>query len=560
MLDTMLWKQIFTQFHFIRPLWLMAFVPLAVVIYLRFKDDSEGGWQNQLPEHLKKALTIEDQGWRKQLPLKVLVVVTSLAILVCAGPTWQRAPSPFGEDKASLVVMLDANSSMLEKDVAPDRLARAKQKIRDLLSLRQGGKTALIAYAGSSHLAMPLTKDSQVFVPFLNAIEPGVMPVEGKRPESAIQLLDEQLSGSEASTVLLVTDGMPPSSLEAMSEYFASGSNQLLILAMGNPEFNANSPLDLNSLQQLASEVSGRVQLVTIDNQDINQINTWVERHMQINGDTVMPWQDMGYIVLFPIAVLLLLWFRKGWLVQWCLVGAVLVGSVMPQQVMAQPVKSVAEEAPLEQVSNWDRAWQSWLDIWFTRDQQGQYLFDNQQYLEAAKRYQDPMHRGIAYYYAGEYKLAHAQFVNIDSPLALFNAANSLARQREYIKARNLYQLLLEQELDQTLQERTENNLKVLQGIIDEVNRLSESQKGTTDGAEDSVELPDDKPQTGDGAEEDVVQEMLQKETLNAREILGSEELAAKWLKRVEADPKLFLRAKFQLQYRQSQYQAEEGK
>ncbi|GAM75204.1 TPR domain protein in aerotolerance operon [Vibrio ishigakensis] len=147
MLDTMLWKQIFTQFHFIRPLWLLAFVPLAVVVYLRFKDDAEGGWQNQLPEHLKKALTIEDQGWRKQLPLKVLVVVTSLAILVCAGPTWQRAPSPFGEDKASLVVMLDANSSMLEKDVAPDRLARAKQKIRDLLGLRQGGKTALIAYA-----------------------------------------------------------------------------------------------------------------------------------------------------------------------------------------------------------------------------------------------------------------------------------------------------------------------------------------------------------------------------------------------------------------------------
>lgn len=70
---------------------------------------------------------------------------------------------------------------------------------------------------------------------------------------------------------------------------------------------------------------------------------------------------------------------------------------------------------------------------------------------------------------------------------------------------------MLEQELDQALRERTENNLKVLQGIIDEVNRLSESQKGTTDGAEDSVELPDDKPQTGDGAEEDVVQEMLQK-------------------------------------------------
>jgi Ca-activated chloride channel family protein len=41
------------------------------------------------------------------------------------------------------------------------------------------------------------------------------------------------------------------------------------------------------------------------------------------------------------------------------------------------------------------------------------------------------------------------------------------------------------------------------------------------------------------------------KEKLNANEILGSQELADKWLKRVEADPKYFLRAKFQIQLRE---------
>ena len=40
------------------------------------------------------------------------------------------------------------------------------------------------------------------------------------------------------------------------------------------------------------------------------------------------------------------------------------------------------------------------------------------------------------------------------------------------------------------------------------------------------------------------------KETLNANEILGSQELADKWLKRVEADPKFFLKSKFQIQLR----------
>lgn len=89
-----------------------------------------------------------------------------------------------------------------------------------------------------------------------------------------------------------------------------------------------------------------------------------------------------------------------------------------------------------------------------------------------------------------------------------------------------------------------------MQGIVDEVNRMSESQKGTTDGPEESFELGDDKPKTGDGADEEVDASMMKEEKLNANEILGSQELADKWLRRVEADPKYFLRAKFQLQLR----------
>lgn len=92
-----------------------------------------------------------------------------------------------------------------------------------------------------------------------------------------------------------------------------------------------------------------------------------------------------------------------------------------------------------------------------------------------------------------------------------------------------------------------------MQGIVDEVNRMSESQKGTTDGPEESFELGDDKPRTGDGADEEVDSSLMTKESLNANEILGSQELADKWLRRVEADPKYFLRAKFQLQLREQE-------
>lgn len=551
MFDSLLWQQVLTQFHFIRPLWLFALAPLIAVVYLRWKHETIGSWQALLPSHLRKPLTIGDMGWRKQLPLKLLFVSMIFAIIVCAGPTWQRAPSPFGEDKASLLIALDNSPSMLNEDLPPSRLERSKQKVQDLLALRGGGQTGLVVFSGTAHLAMPMTKDSSVFAPFLAAIEPSIMPVEGKNADSIIALVDEQLATNKAGTVLLISDGITPNSLEPLAQYFNQSRHQLLVLAAGNQQVQSSNPMDLNSLKQLASDSGGSIEVISIDNADIRALNQKIERHMQLNNESAMPWQDMGYYLLIPISLLLLCWFRKGWLVQWALLFCVVTPALFVNNANASLEMHKAEPTETSvEITQWDKVLQMWVDLWLTPNQQGQWHFNRQDYLEAAIHFQDPLRKGIAYYYAGEFKLAHAQFLNADSALSLFYAGNALARQREYLKARDLFAYLLKQDkwaLSTELTKDVEHNLKAMQAIVDEVNRLSESQAGTTDGPEDSMELGD-KPQTGDGAEDQAVASMMLKETLNANEILGSDELADKWLRKVESDPKFFLRAKFQIE------------
>ncbi len=553
-------EQFFTQFHFIRPLWLIAFIPMLLLLWLRWREESKPSWKDILPEHLRQALTIGEYGWRKQLPLKLLMVIVSIAIIICAGPTWQRQASPFGEDKASMLVILDNNDSMLQKDLPPSRLERSKQKIRDLLDARKGGSTGLVVYAGSAHVAMPITQDSKVFEPFLAAITPEIMPVEGKLAEKALPLIDQQLQGLPGSTVLLVTDGVNPATITAYKGYFENKPYQLLILAAGNSDMVSNNPVDLDSLNNLASATGGRLVEVTVDNRDIETLNRLVERNMQLNGESSMPWKDMGYLLLLPIAIIMLLWFRKGWLVQWCVVVMVSTSMFMTPKAMAENISLKAEKPEvIQEITTWDKAAQWWWDLWLTPNQQGQRLFNKNEYLEAAKHYTDPLRKGVAYYYAGEYKLAHGAFLalqNDASPEAkdfgLYNAASALARQREYLAARDLLQSLADKDtLSDKLRPDVEHNLKVIDGIVEEINRTSESQAGSTDGPEESFELDQDKPRTADGADEKTVAELMLKETLNANEILGSQELADKWLKRVEADPKYFLRAKFQIQLRE---------
>ncbi|WP_373953207.1 VWA domain-containing protein [Vibrio pomeroyi] len=550
--DSLMLQQFFTQFHFIRPLWLLAFIPMFFLLWVRWREETKPTWKDILPAHLRDALTIGETGWRKQLPLKLLMVIVTIAIIICSGPTWQREASPFGEDKASMLVVLDNSDSMLAKDLPPSRLERSKQKIKDLLAARKGGNTGLVVYAGSAHVAMPVTQDSKVFEPFLAAITPDIMPVSGKSAEEALPLINQQLSGELGSSVLLVSDGVNPTTIRAFESFFNDNPYQLLILAAGNSNVVSDNPVDLDSLRSLASKTGGRLIEVTVDNSDIQQLNKAVERNMQLNGESSMPWKDMGYGLLIPMAIIMLLWFRKGWLVQWCVVGVLITGSVYSPHTLAKTVSLTADKPVVEEsLTAWDKTAQWWWDLWLTPDQQGQRLLNQKEYLEAAKHFKDPMRKGAAYYYARDFKLAHNAFLQTKTDYGLYNAASALARQREYLAARDLLKSLSEKpDLSPELKADIENNLAVLSGIVEEVNRTSESQSGTTDGPEESLELEDDQPRTGDGAEEETVAELMLKETLNANEILGSQELADKWLKRVEADPKFFLKSKFQIQLR----------
>lgn len=558
MFDSLNLQQLVAQFHFIRTLWLLALLPMGLLLWLRFRHDSRPEWKDVLPKHLREALTIGERGWKKQLPLKLLMVIVFIAIIICAGPTWQRQASPFGEDKATMLVVLDNSDSMLQTDLPPSRLERSKQKIRDLLALRKDGKTGLIVFAGSAHIAMPVTQDNEVFNPFLAAISPEIMPVEGKSAQTALPLIENQLRDQLGATVLLVTDGVTPNTIDQYSAFFSQKPYQLLILAAGNSDVKSNNPVDIASLKELASKTGGRLVEVSVDNGDVVKLSNLVERNMQLNGESSMPWKDMGYGLLFPIAIIMMLWFRKGWLVQWSVILVVGLGTLTPNSAMAEPVYSKAETEPVVEEVTWqDTAAQWWWDLWLTPDQQGQRWFNQQEYLKAAKHFQDPLRKGTAYYYATEYKLAHSAFLQMENSYGLYNAASALARQREYLAARDLLASLLEEpNLDQQLKADIEHNLQVLKSIVDEINRVSESQAGTTDGPEESFELDEDKPRTADGAEEETVAGLMLKEKLNANEILGSEELADKWLRRVEADPKYFLRAKFQIQLREQSHTA----
>lgn len=184
---------------------------------------------------------------------------------------------------------------------------------------------------------------------------------------------------------------------------------------------------------------------------------------------------------------------------------------------------------------------QKFYDLWLTHDQQGYLLFKLSNYQQAANHFDNTNWQAYSLYGAEEFEKASILYNQMEGVQSKLNRANALAHGRRYIKARNIYNEILSIDPEN---EAALHNQQIVQAIIDDVNRLSESQQAE-DG--DSVKELGDEPQTGDGAEKKVTQKQLV-EQFDAKQLLLDPALNEMWLRQVQKDPALFLANKFHLQ------------
>lgn len=328
----------FSQFHFLRPLWLLGIAgALALVVLVRRRHSLEMQWKGIIAPHLLSHLKVGTGGRFGVRPVDAVAFALVLLSIAVAGPSWEREPSPFVEDTSPLVIAVDLSLSMDAIDVAPTRLERAKQKIRDLLKQRKGARTGLLVYAGSAHMVLPPTDDPAVLETFVTELATNIMPVPGKDPAGALALADEMLSREETpGTILFVTDGIPKEHFSAFVDHKEQSPDQVMILGVGTskggPVMTAEgrfatdaagrrivAKLDVEGLKTLADEAGVWVATVTVDEEDVERLQRGVQSHLQsaISEDENARWKDAGYWLIWPVMLLALAWFRKGWTVRW---------------------------------------------------------------------------------------------------------------------------------------------------------------------------------------------------------------------------------------------------
>ncbi|MGB2499674.1 MAG: VWA domain-containing protein [Mariniblastus sp.] len=187
-------------------LWLVAIV-FGVTVFTGYKHRRSlktFATANLIPKVFPTANSIHGR-IRSALTILALILLTVALVDIRWGKTWQDVP----QKGIDVVFALDVSRSMLADDVAPNRLERAKQQIKDIVDEMAGDRVGLVVFAGSAKQQIPLTKHYQDFKNMLDSVGPFDIERGGSRLGNAIELAADSFldKTNDHKAIVIFTDG-----------------------------------------------------------------------------------------------------------------------------------------------------------------------------------------------------------------------------------------------------------------------------------------------------------------------------------------------------------------
>ncbi len=302
-----------SNLHLIRPYWLFALIPLVIFALYSWRNQSyQSSWSSICDSHLLKHQLFEP-GKQFRMTMVPVFLALLMMILGLSGPSWTKLSTPTYQTIMPRVILLDMSQTMLDTDVQPTRLFRAKLLIRDILAQSKEGQIALIAYSGMPFVVSPLTQDSNTIQSLLSSLNENIMPVTGDDLASALQegkRLVEQ-AGFHLGDLLVITGNQPSKQAIEAAATLADEKFHSSLLSVNT----SNRPSSADQAFVKAGEG------IVISYANSRQgIQNWLDkssRSHQLQEDVmnnIPRWNDEGHWLMLIALLCLIPVFRRGYL------------------------------------------------------------------------------------------------------------------------------------------------------------------------------------------------------------------------------------------------------
>ena len=277
------------QFQYPQALWLLALVPFFVLVFLSYRLWRKKAIKRIGDAQLVKQLTKNYSPVKTTIKFSLLTLAFACGCIALANPRVPDENSPELRKGIDIVIALDVSNSMKAKDIAPDRLARAKQFVSRLIENLQDDRIGLVVFAGNAYAQMPLTFDREAAKLYVAAVDPSSITAQGTSIGDAFEKA-QLLFGEETErfkSIILITDGETHDE-DAMDQLESLARRGVMVntIGLGSPQGSTIA----DSAGQVKRDASGQPVISKLNAQilqDIAKATNGIYIHLQNSDDAV---------------------------------------------------------------------------------------------------------------------------------------------------------------------------------------------------------------------------------------------------------------------------------
>lgn len=232
-------------------LWALILIPVFILVHLFILRWEKKASSRFAENHLMKQLIPNKSTAKRRWKFILFLLAFFFLIIGIANPQIGTKMEEIKREGVDVMVALDVSNSMKAEDIKPNRLAKAKRSIQQLVEQLHGDRVGLIVFAGKAYVQLPITTDYSAARLFLDLINTDVVPIQGTNIAAAIQLGTEAFDYKEGGSkvMIIISDGEnhEPEALEAAEAARKKGI-KIYTVGMGTPD-GAPIPLYRNGRQ-----------------------------------------------------------------------------------------------------------------------------------------------------------------------------------------------------------------------------------------------------------------------------------------------------------------------
>ncbi|WP_037318077.1 VWA domain-containing protein [Salegentibacter sp. Hel_I_6] len=256
-------------------LWLLLLIPAVIVLYLVFRIWQKRARSRFAQPPLLSFLAPNRSSFKPFLKLLLILLALSSVVLGLVNPKVGSQLETVKREGVDIVFAIDVSKSMEAEDIAPNRLEKSKQLVRQIIGNLGSDRVGIIAYAGSAFPQLPITTDYGSAKMFLESLNTDMLSSQGTAIGDAIDLATGFFDDNQQTNrvMFILSDGEDhEGNAEDMAEKAADAGIQIYTIGVGTAK-GGPIPIKRNGVvQNYKKDNQGETVVTKLDAEVLKQI------------------------------------------------------------------------------------------------------------------------------------------------------------------------------------------------------------------------------------------------------------------------------------------------